>query len=290
MEKQWNAWIERIQQPKMILVIVLVLGIFIDGSIYLYRVMPQFLPKHNLITQYNQLEKQRITLEKSSVPAKVSSEAIEKLVQQVPLSDNSAKFLISLREAELQSGVEIKSISDGSGSKVNAATELITSDGKANIPSANYNTQTTPTPSAEANAKNNKTVKTPASFMEQNMEVAVAGTYGQLMDFMNRLTSLPQFVNIKEWQLGDSSSNDALGQNAGIGGLTNHSLTPSATHTSEAQDKKTITLKLSLYSAAQYKEKFQDIPPVSITEEPEKRSDPTIPDERYNKLLESQSR
>jgi Tfp pilus assembly protein PilO len=254
MDKQWNALIKKLRQPKSMLIVVFLLGLLVNGSIYLYKIMPQLLPMHNLSVQYNQLEQQRISLEKQPIPEKIDLSDINKLVEQVPISANTAAFLLRLKELETQSGVEIELISDG----------------KATAPA---NSDSTGIKSATAAGS--------ANFHEQSFEITIVGPYVQLMDFVNRLKDLPRFVNMKEWQFGDDSTltdpKDLLGQiMASASGLP-----------ANDTNKKRIKLKLSIYSAVQYKDKFPDLPPVSVTENPASRLDPTIPDHQFNKLLES---
>jgi Tfp pilus assembly protein PilO len=251
MEKQWHELVKKIRQPKMMLILVFLLGILFNGSFYLYRILPQFVPMQNLAAQFDQLESQRIALEKTSIPPKISTSEIEGIVQQVPISDNSARFLTELIEIESQSGVEIESISDRSGTTNNDLTELLTSDA--------------------ANSA--------ASFAEQTMEVSILGTYAKLIDFINRVAGLPRFVNSKEWVFSDGSAVVAAGQN--IDPLL---LSPEAVG---IQVKQRIKIKFTIYSAYQYKNMFPDLSPLSITEDPEKRLNPTIPDTRYYKLLDS---
>jgi Tfp pilus assembly protein PilO len=239
MEKQWHELVKKIRQPKMMLILVLLLGILFNGSFYLYRILPQFVPMQNLTAQFDQLESQCIALEKTPIPPKISADEIDGLVQQVPISDNSARFLTELIEIESQSGVEIESISDSSGTTNNDLT----------------------------------------SFAEQTMEVSILGTYTKLIDFINRVAGLPRFVNSKEWVFSDGSAVVAAGQN--IDPLL---LSPEAVG---IQIKQRIKIKFTIYSAYQYKNMFPDLSPLSITEDPEKRLNPTIPDTLYYKLLDS---
>jgi Tfp pilus assembly protein PilO len=246
MEKQWSALIKQIRQPKTMLIIVFLLGLLINGSIYLFRIMPQYLPMHNLSVQSNQLEKQRISLEKLDIPKKILPAEIDKLVEQVPISANTAAFLLKLKELETQSGVQIELVSDGSKTKI----ELTTAAGSAN-------------------------------FYEQGFEITIVGQYIQLMDFVNLLKDLPRFVNIKEWQFGDVST--LMDTKSLLGQI----MAPASDIPANETSKKRIKLKLSIYSALQYKDKFPDLPPVSVTEDPENRADPTISDNQFNKLLGS---
>jgi hypothetical protein len=281
MEKQWNELVEKIRQPKMMIILVLLLGILFDGSFYLYRILPQFLPMHNLAVQLNQLETQRIALEKSPLPPKISASEIERLVQQIPISDHSARFLFDLIEIESQSGVEIEKISDGSGNTNNDLTELLTSDGKVNLPNTSDKTKPSPTANPKDNtvSANSITANSVASFTEQTMEVTILGTYAKLIDFINSVAGLPRLVNSKEWVFSEGSAVVAAGQ------IIDPSLLSS--ETLGVQDKQRIKIKFTLYSASQYKDKFPDLPPISIKEDTEKRLDPTIPDIRYYKLLDS---
>jgi Tfp pilus assembly protein PilO len=242
MEKQWNELVEKIRQPKMVIILVLLLGILIDGSFYLYRILPQFLPMQNLTAQFDQLETRRIALGKTPIPLKIPAAEIERLIQQVPTSNHSARFLIDLIQIESQSGVEIESILNGA-------------------------------------AANSNPVNSAASFAEQTMEVSILGTYAKLVDFINRVAGLPSFVNSKEWVFSDGSAIIAAGQN-----INPYLLSPDAAN---IQVKQRIKIKFTIYNANQFKNKFPDLPPISITEQPEKRLDPTIPDTRYYKLLDS---
>jgi hypothetical protein len=282
MEKQWNALIEQIRQPKTILILVFLLGLLFNGSLYFYRINPQFLPMHNLSVQYNQLEKQQNSLEILIIPPKISPVEINKLVEQVPISMNTAAFLLELKELETQSGVEIELVSDGSNAKINAANELINSEGKANLPNASYDTQPKPTaPATTATGPD-------ANFNEQSYEITIVGQYAQLMDFINRLKDLPRIVNVKEWEFGDGSSGSSAGLNTDISSMFND-LGAAASPVPQANDtsvKKRIKLKLSIYSSTQFKDKFPDLPPASV-KDPENRLDPTISDDQFNKLLES---
>jgi hypothetical protein len=281
MEKQWNALIEQLRQPKNIIILVFLLGLVINGSLYLYRVMPQALPMHNLSIEYNELEKQRTALEKLPIPEKILPADINKLIEEVPISANAAAFLLQLKELESQSGVEIELISDGSNAKMDAANALITSEGKANLPNPNYSTQPKATAPVNSNSNETKSTTAPrseAGFTEHGFEITIFAHYTQLMDFINRLKDLPRFVNVREWEFGDGSSESA-GLNVDNSGLLN---TPN-----DKAVKKRMKLKLSIYSAAQFKDKFPDLPSASIMEVPENRLDPTISDDQFNKLLES---
>jgi Tfp pilus assembly protein PilO len=292
MEKQWNSVVEQIRQPKVVLILVLLLGLLIDGSLYIYRIMPQVLPMHNITVQHNQLEKQRLALEKAPIPPKILPAQIQTLVQQVPLSTNTAAFLITLREVEVQSGVEIESVSDGSSAKKEAANELITSDGKANLPNANYST---PKSKGAADTSDTASVTTPptvggdpknaANFAPYNLEVSVLGTYSELMNFINRLAELPRFVSVREWDFGDGSTGASVDQT--INGILSDPPASGALPVNDSLNKKRIKLKLSIYSAAQFKGKFPDLPPISIKKDPENRLDPTLTDDQYNKILDS---
>jgi Tfp pilus assembly protein PilO len=268
MEKQWNVLIKKIQQPKTMLILVFLLGFLINGGIYLYKITPQFLPMHNLSDQYNQLEKQRNSLEKLPIPEKILPAEIDKVIEQVPISVNTAAFLLKLKELETQSGVQMELVSDGSNTKIGAANAPTTSEGKANLP----NTQPKTTESANSiETKSTTATGSEANFDQHDFEVTIVGQYVQLMDFINRLKDLPRFVNVKEWQFGDGSSG----------------LSAPLLQVIDTPDKKRIKLTLSIYSATQFKDKFPDLPPVSITRNPDHRLDPTISDDQFNKLLES---
>jgi Tfp pilus assembly protein PilO len=245
MDKQWNTLIKQIRQPKTLLLLVFLLGLLINGGIYLYFIMPQFSPIHNLSVQYNQLESERISLEKQPVPEKISPAEVSKLVEQVPISANTAAFLLRLKELEKQSGVEIELVSDAANAKTDAANERITPGSEANLPNAN--------------------------FTELGFEITVVGQYVQLMEFVNGLKDLPRLINVKEWQFGDGSGGSSV----------------PVPQVNDTTDKKRLKLKLSIYAAAQFKDKFPDLPPVSVAGNPENRLDPTIPDDQFNKLLES---
>jgi hypothetical protein len=241
---------------------------------------------YNLSLQNNQLEKQRIALEKMPIPKKISSLDINKLVDQVPISAHTASFLISLRELEKLSGVEVELFSDGSTAKMVSANELITSDGKSNLPNANYDTKPKATAAAgakvEATGNNQTTTESPtANFAEQSWEISIIGTYTQFMDFIKRLADLPRFVSVKEWQFADVST--LTDTNSLLGQIT----VPAADLPANDINKKRFKLKLSIYSAVQYKDKFPDLPPVIVTDVPENRLDPTITDIQFNKLLET---
>jgi hypothetical protein len=99
---------------------------------------------------------------------------------------------------------------------------------------------------------------------------------------------MSRFVNVMEWQFGDGSSGSSAGLSNESSGLSNGlgALTASP-QVNIAQDKKRMKLKLAIYAAAQFKDKFPDLPAAAINVDPENRLDPTISDDRFNKLIKS---
>ena len=290
MEKQLQSLLVVIRQPRNMLILIFLLGMLINGVIYVYRVMPTTLPKLNLAMEFNKLDKQRLALEKKPLPPKISDKDVEALVQQVPIATQSAEFLIYLKEIELKTGVEIDSISDGSSAKKEEAGALINSDGKANIPSANYNSNKAANPASSANASPSPKpvgVTTVVPFVEETMEITVKGSYLQLVDFIDKLNYLPRLVKIKAWKFSGSSSVGS--QSTTTNNLANDllSLAPKQQQDIKSSVTKVMDITITLFSAKQFIGKFPDLPPISIMEEPERRLDPTISDDNFNKILET---
>lgn len=281
MKKQWIELGEKMRKPHIILIAVFIIGLVLNAGLYVKQIIPQFLFSHNLSSQFKQLDKQRIALERIVMPPRISSEDIAGIVNQVPLSKDAAKFIVNLNQIEQQTKAKLIFITNENVTTDNLADELISADGKANI-NATYNTNANkakPSPDP-ANAQ---TTVTNGGFVEEKISITLLGSYPQLLEFVSKLQQLTRFVKIREWSFEPVATLPAANSDNPLDDL--QTIVPK--NDLNVQGQQQMIISLSYYSAKQYAAKFKDVLPLHVSGQPEDRLDPTITDEDYLDIVKS---
>ncbi|WP_165452281.1 hypothetical protein [Paenibacillus thalictri] len=267
------------KNPATIIVMIALAGIIVNMMLYSVLIAPQLLEKSSVMSTLANLEGQKQLLDAKPIPAKVTDQDIETLVKQVPVNEESARVVSSLKEIEKSTGATVSNINFGD-QKTNQdnLTNILSNAAKQGASAANPGTansqgsqtsqgqgtggpQQAPAPVTGAAGQN----AAGQGISENNWNVVVTGTYPQVVDFMNRLYQMDRLINIKQWSL---------------------RATPAASNTQEPaqSEKMTLNLVLSMYTAAAYAGQFRSLPPLPVNA-PEKRQDPTMTNEQFINML-----
>lgn len=247
--------VKYIKSPFAILAALIIMGILVNGYIFSRMVWPSLLENRSIKTQLAALEQQKSTLEKQPLPAKVTDSMIEELIRKVPLKEELAKFILSLKESEQLSSATIRSLSLGKETE-NLDPLAALQAGTSKTPTNNTQ-QTKPS--------------TASAIEEIPLTLEISGAYGQVKEFLNRLNQLERLVKVNQWHLqygNNSTEKKANESSAAVSNQVN------------------VSMKLVIYSAKGFSDKFKDLPQLSVSDGAN-RLDPTWSDEQFRALMQS---
>ncbi|HEY0827401.1 MAG TPA: type 4a pilus biogenesis protein PilO, partial [Bacilli bacterium] len=184
------------------------------------------------------------------LPFKATATDLEKLVRQIPTKDEMARFILSIKELEDLTGVEIQSLSSGEISEDAGASLSDIVEGKATLPPQPANSPT-PSPVAPAESFNN-------AIIQSTLQLEVLGHYSQLIDFIKQIYQMERIVNVTQWSIGIGNPDE--------------------------NNKFMLSTNLIIYKKVQNAAIFKDLPLIPV-EEPPLRENPILSDKEFIEQL-----
>lgn len=238
--------------------------------------LPQAAQSRMVEAELDQQLRIQAAVEKRPIPVKVSQEEIRAAVEQVPVQEEAARLLLTLRQLEQQSKVVLQSVTFGDNSASSPEAAIFGAALASPSPSATPGAAATPSPGASPNPQN----AGGAAFVEEKLTLHITGTYGQIMEYIGQLQKQPRIVTVKQWSLTPYKDNTPLTSGAGAVQPEKGSSTAKLTEASmQAQ------LTLGVYSAPQYRGKFQELPKLKV-EPGANRQNPSWTDEMLYELIQ----
>lgn len=246
---------------------VIITGLLINAYLALALVLPVFQADRALNLQIQTLNEQQLSLENQPIPTQVTVYEMEALLRQVPVKEDLARLLVGFRNIELQSGARIESFKPD-GEVVAADSQRLASPGN-------------PSGEAQAVSPGGQVTRTSVfhGVKETSLIIEISGTYGQTMDFMNRLYLMERLTQIRQWTLHTVNSSMNGANQAGTGAIE----VPSSENVT-AGDTVMITMKLSVYTFPGYADHLNELPPLEVPDVGQ-RLDPTWSEEQFRALL-----
>lgn len=284
MDKQVAALLKYMKSPYTLIGAVIFAGLCLNLYLISALVVPAYLDKQSVDQRVSALEQQKSTLENRPIPAKVTDSDVEGLLRQVPTQEETARFILGLKEIEQSSGAIIESIgfgNDAANKDPLAAFRTGASNGNPNNANSAGNAGNTQQPLAK-NPASAESKSGPLQGVEESpMTLQIIGTYPQTSDFLNRLYQMERVVNVKQWMLQTGDQKGADPNNPALAGTPKNSV-----KTGEPREKVRLQIKLVIYASKGYAGKFKDLTPLSV-KEVDKRVDPTWSEEHFHALLQA---
>lgn len=275
--RKLTEYLKYLKSPYTMISVAVAAGVLIN--IYLASVLvgPKVREEQLINNRIEALQQQKSALEKQPIPAKITDEDFERLVEQVPTNEEWARLFFTLKELERSSGAVIENVNRGKDTAANdpfaSLNGLSKQQQTANAQSSGSSAN--PPQNGSGQAQNSEK-KEGSSIEEHALNLTITGSYKQGMDFISGLYQLSRFVNVKKWSVTAGITTDNPSQQTAAG--------PPG---SETKENIRVTLDLSVYSASAYHGKFKDLPPIS-PKSVDIRLDPTWTEEHFQALLQTQ--
>jgi Tfp pilus assembly protein PilO len=254
-KEQWMLWQARLKSHTAILVMVFLIGFLLTLYLFVYVAMPTLNESKALQSSIVSLEEQKTKAEQLTGSKKVSDEVVMDLVKQVPVKTELPRLLLALKDLEKRTKVKIGSITFQDGNKVFAN------------PAATVNNGT------ESAAKTDSGNAQQALLVKVPFTIEVSGTYPEVINFVKGIQQTDRFLDIKKWSLQAGAAQD---QKAG---------TTAQSSTASSEPRVQLSIIIDSYYTPSLLGKLKDLPPIPVTK-PESRSNPTLSDDEFNKLLQ----
>jgi Tfp pilus assembly protein PilO len=160
---------KRSKNDLVVLLMVLVIGILSNSFYFYFSFMSQAAEIQELDRELIILEQSQYQLSMEDVSEQVSEEDIELLLHQLPFSDESPRFLISLKEIE----------------------------GKSNVIIENYRLPGIDDSWEEFSFSEG----TESSIFKKTITLSIEGNYPQLLEFLSEIYHLDRITAIKKWKI-----------------------------------------------------------------------------------------
>lgn len=241
------AFIERLKSPEALLTYVVIMCGSVLLLIVSFYLGPAVTKNVMLQSNLNQLEAQKALIDLQPVPAQASSSAISDLLEQVPVDEQFAGFLLWLKQTEEQTGVIIESVNRGSGEQ---AFDPLLSETAGQAASS----------AATSQQQLEGTLQHPVT-------VSVVGQYAQIHLLLQKLYESKRIVHVTDWSF--SSSASAAGEQTAV----------------QEEPVLQAEIRLRIYSAPSYADQF-DTMPLPIVPSGAHRKSPILSEEQFIRALE----
>ena len=250
-------WNDRIRKPGAILLLALIASATLNALLFGFTLYPAVKKQVALKLKHFEAELKLAALEKTPVPERVDPAELEKLLRRMPTKPEIARFLFALREIGRRSGAEIVQLTTGESEikKEDALSYLFSQDGLnaiAKRPDAPV------APGAEADKKDSDN----AVYEEIRYELAVRGSYRQIVDFVRGVHRMERLVSIPVWRI-------VQGTPEGV----------------REEQPLVMTMVLVLYAGIGYDGKFPELPQPEVPSVQAGRLDPTMSDWKFQETL-----
>lgn len=251
---------EWIRKPGVILLAALVIAFSAIALLIGNTLFPIIKEEAVVRLKYAELERKLNELEKKPLPVRVDPAAIRKLAERVPLADSMPEFMEALQDLESESGVVIKSLTMADAQQQNAdlVTEYIQELQKARGSSSESEEN------SKTKAEEGLQMVTPIRLM-----LTVQGSYDQVLSMLGGIQSLERIAAIDSWILQENPE-------------------PRENLSAEFEPLQ-MSMRITIYQAAGYKDKFPEMPQPEMLPPAQKRQDPMIGEERFLDMLRQSS-
>lgn len=198
--------ITKLRKPASIIAWIAIIGFTVNMLLVFLVAVPDWNAKETLRMEAEQKRKLAQDWLKRPLPDQITPDDYQKLYAQVPSHSESAGFLLQLKELEQATGVALTTVSfsGGEGQSV-IGSESAASKGQTGI-------QPSPTPATQQTDGNGGASgdKSASQIQEEAVSLSIEGTYGQAIDFLDRLRLIDRIVSVREWRLQGGAVSSAL--------------------------------------------------------------------------------
>ncbi|MUG69597.1 MULTISPECIES: hypothetical protein [Paenibacillus] len=264
-------YLNYLKSPYTIIGSVVTAGLVVNIYLAFVFVLPPYLNERQFNNQIDALQQQKAAIENKPIPAKVTDEDIQKLVEQVPTQEELVRFLFSIRELEASSGAIIETVSMGNVSSNDPLTALGLTSGNEEAPSTQQQNRSKSS-TANGSSSSQKQAKNDQTTVAHDLTIAINGSYPSTVDFINGLYQMNRFVNVRKWTVTAGNTNPASS------GMI------ASKAADETRENTRMVIEITIFSANAYEGKFKELPPLS-PHIVDKRLDPTWTEEHFQALL-----
>lgn len=266
---KWTVVLHWFRKPEAILLTAALAGFLLVSAYYALAILPKVHASRLLDEELAASIRHKEAVRQQPIPAKATAQDIEELLLQVPTDVEAARFLMTLQELGVQTGVRIVNISFGEQNQPSPQSSL--------LPDVGEQTRQGNGQAASGGVKN-------GSFEEEKVSLTLQAPYSRAMDFLQRLQEAKRIVAIKDWTLDSGTGAGTNGKTIASPFVAEPSAMPAATATRSGEHDISLTLNMAVYVARPYADALKQLPAPTV-EPGAQRSDPTWTDEMLFQLL-----